>query len=330
MKEFQGFIVRKSTENTNEITTQIETLPFSFLKEYDVVIKTHYSSINYKDFLATKPRTGVIFDYPLIPGIDVAGEVVESHCPEYQKGDLVFATSYDLGTKENGGFSQYVSLKKEWIIPLPQQLTLKEAMTYGTAGYTAALAILNMLSRHPAKDAQIAITGATGGVGSFSALLLNKLGYPHVTLITQKENHPYLTQLPHENVLSTKNLLDMKKKALSKRMYDVVIDTVGGELLSQLLPQIKYNGIVLAIGNAGGINLETTVLPFILRNICLQGVDSVATPYEKRKEVWDFLSTEGKIDFNSLNITEIPFENIQEGFDIFAKKEQLGRILITF
>lgn len=329
METFKGYILRKN-DDKESVSGKIETLPFSYLKKRDLLIKIHYSSINYKDYLATKENGGVIFTYPIVPGIDLAGEVISSNTPEFEVGDFILATSYDLGTKTDGGLAEYATIDKSWAILLPKELSLKEAMLLGTAGFTAALAIQKLLQHGIKKEDSIAITGATGGVGSLASLILEKLGFQNVTLYSQKVENPYLHQLPYQHLASSQKLVEGKKKALDKQEFQGVIDTVGGDVLSHLLPKISYNGAVCAVGNAGGIALQTTVLPFILRNITLYGIDSVHTPYPLRQNIWSFLANDGKIDFTKLHTTEIPFSNLTEAFTLFENKEQLGRILISF
>lgn len=304
MENFQALLLANEKE---EINAKITTLPQSFLPEEDILVKVSYSSLNYKDFLATEKNGGVIRCYPMIPGIDLAGVVVASNTPEFQVGDEIIATSYDLGVTHFGGLSQYASLKKGWALPLPKNLTLKKAMTLGTAGFTAGLALHALQQAGLTKDSTVAITGATGGVGSLASLLLAKMGIKNITLISNKK---IAETLPHKNILTTKDFLSTSQKPLQKQTYDFAIDTVGGSVLSQLLTQISYGGSVAALGNAGGISLQTTVLPFILRGISLLGIDSVFTPMPLRRKIWENL---GNLDpvlpknfLKEITLTEVP------------------------
>lgn len=321
MENFQAFLLENKNE---EIVSGVTTLPKDFLPEEDLLVKVSYSSLNYKDFLASQKKGGVVRSYPMIPGIDLTGVVVKSNTPEFQVGDQVLATSYAIGVTHFGGLSQYASLKKEWVLPLPKNLTPQKAMALGTAGFTAGLALHALKQAGLTKESTVAITGATGGVGSLASLLLAKMGVENVTLISQK---PSVKNLPHKNFLATAEFLEASKKPLQKQTYDFAIDAVGGQILSQLLTQISYGGSVAALGNAGGISLETTVLPFILRGVSLLGIDSVSTPMPLRKKIWEELAQLNP-ELPAAFQEEISLSEVPEVFSAFKNGTHVGRTLV--
>lgn len=321
MKNFSAFLL---TLENGQVEGKITSLPLSFLNDQYVLIKVMYSSINYKDFLACETNGGVIRNYPMIPGIDLAGIVEKSNSPEFAVGDPVIATSYTIGVSENGGFSKYASVKPEYLVKLPFGLSLKEAMILGTAGLTAALSV-NALREHGLnKDSRVLITGASGGVASISSLLLEHLGVTQQTLLSRK-NLPSFKNKEH---LTPDEFLQTPVKLLGKQNYDFALDSVGGEILSALIPQIAYGGAIAAFGNAGGIKLETSVLPFILRGVNLLGIDSVNTPKALREEMWTFLA-QAHLDFSALSLSEISLKDVPEVLKEFKNGTHIGRTIIA-
>lgn len=304
------------------------------LSDGDTVIQVHYSGINYKDALATKYHSGVIQNYPIIPGIDLAGVVLEapSDAP-FKKGDSVLVTGYGTGVSHTGGFSEIARVPHEWVIPLPTHLSLKEAMTYGTAGFTAALAIQQLenngmlLTNQP----RLLITGASGGVGSLAIAILHQLGYQHITAVSRKPSmKKFLENIGAENILSPDDLLTDKKRPLEKQTIDFAIDTVGGDLLSALLPHISYQGAVSLCGNAGGIKFGTTVLPFILRGVRLIGIDSVQASNELRTHIWERLANEMKPNhFDSFVTNEIALSDIPACCQTLLAGTHHGRTIVN-
>ena len=282
-------------------TLQIENVPTfhsaiveqekPLLEDGEVFIKVEYSDVNYKDALASSEASGVIRSYPMTPGIDLAGIVVESQDERYQPGDPVLVTGYGLGVSHPGGYSQYQKVPGDWIVPLPANLTSRQAMILGTAGFTAVLCVNALIDQGMNKADKIVVSGATGGVGSVAIALLHQLGFTSVIALTRKkQTTDWLTDLGATEVVSPEEFLPEKTKALGKQQFDYLIDTVGGTQLAKLLPLISYNGAAALCGNAGGIKLETTVLPFILRNIQLIGIDSVNVPHADRNRVWQQLA----------------------------------------
>ncbi|MCB5955374.1 YhdH/YhfP family quinone oxidoreductase [Enterococcus sp. CWB-B31] len=329
MEKFLALVVE---EINGEIVFEIKQISEKELSEGEVLIKSDYSSINYKDSLAVLKNGGVIRNYPMIPGIDVSGEVVSSQSDQFQPKDKVIVTSYGLGVAHTGGFSEYVRVPASWVVSLPKQLSVKDAMIIGTAGFTAALCV-DGLEKHGLsenKEAHILVTGASGGVASLGIAMLNKLGYKNITALTRKkESAAVLEKLGASNVLLLDEFIPEKIRPLGKQEYDFVLDTVGGETLSAVLPLISYGGSAAICGNAGGINLKTTVLPFILRGINLLGIDSVNTDMKKRLTIWDRLATDLNITEQAL-VAEISLGQAPEIFTSLQKGQHIGRTIIKF
>ena len=324
MKEFTALIVKDQPEVHSQIVSQT----FSALPEGDVLVKINYSDVNYKDALATVAKSGVLRSYPLTPGIDLAGEVVESSHPQYTPGEKVLLTGYGLGVSHPGGFSEFQRVPGEWLVPLPEGLSEKEAMILGTAGFTAGLAVQALEQHGVEKTARIFVTGASGGVGSCSIAMLKQLGYQEIVAISRKPDaHSWLKELGASRVVAPEELMPDKKRPLGKQQIDALIDTVGGDLLANLLPLLAYGGTAALCGNAGGIQLETTVLPFILRGIQLIGIDSVNVPMEPRKKMWARLATDLNVA-SRLNFHEISLEQVLDTIQSLLDGTHQGRTII--
>ena len=326
MKEYLAFEISQTDHVFSRGLVRKQEKP---LKEQHVRVSVQYSGINYKDALAATKDGGIIKEYPKIPGIDLAGEVIESNTDDFKVGDKVLATGFGLGVLENGGFSQSQQVPTDWLIKLPESFTTKEAMTFGTAGFTAALSVLALDKQRLSKEAPIYVTGATGGVGGFAILLLQQLGYQNITAISRKkEQENHLANWKNLEIKKPEEVLADKIKPLSKQTISALIDTVGGDLLSGLLPQIKQNGRVYACGNVGGNQLNTTILPFILRGIQLIGIDSVTIEQGKRKEIWQFLS-ENKQILTQMPCQEVLLPAIDGTISSLLKGTHFGRTIIN-
>lgn len=298
------------------------------LEDGEVFIKVEYSDVNYKDALASSESGGVIHSYPMTPGIDLAGIVVESQDERYQLGDPVLVTGYGLGVSHPGGYSQYQKVPGDWIVPLPANLTSRQAMVLGTAGFTAALCLNALIEQGMNKADKIVVSGATGGVGSVAIALLHKLGFTSIIALTRKQQATgWLTDLGATAVVSPDTFLPEKTKSLGKQQIDYLIDTVGGSQLAKLLPLISYNGAATLCGNAGGIKLETTVLPFILRNIQLIGIDSVNVPHASRSRIWQQLADCTITDV--LRVREISLEELPDITQQLLDGTHQGRTLVN-
>ena len=281
----------------NKTVLKIRDFAKTDLMEGDVFIKIHYSSFNYKDGLAITGKLPVVKTFPMIPGVDFSGTVIESQSPEYKKGDKVILNGWGVGEKHYGGFSEYARVKAGWLIKMPEFFNFENSMVIGSAGYTASLCVLRILENiEKNKTGDILISGASGGVGSIATHLLSNLGYS-VTALSGK-NHEFLFEIGAKKVIS-RNEFEISNKPLGKEKWMAAIDTVGGDILSTILSETKYNGIVASTGLAKSPKLDMTVFPFILRNITLAGVDCVYASKEKRINAWKFL--ESNIDLQLLD-----------------------------
>ena len=325
MDPFLAFEVSQDEHIFTRGVVKKDQLPL--LKDH-VLIQVAYSDINYKDALAATKDTGVIRSYPKIPGIDLAGEIIESTHEDWPVGKQVIVTGYDLGVGVDGGFAQYQQVPVEWLVALPKDLSLKESMIFGTAGFTATQCVLALEKKQIDKDEPIFVTGATGGVGSIAIALLSKLGYSNITAISRKKDVDWLLQLGATQIATPEEVLPEKNKPLGKQLIAALIDTVGGSLLANLLPLLQYEGSAIICGNAGGIKVDTTVLPFILRGIQLIGIDSVHASMDLRKEIWPFLA-ENRDVINNLNYQEVLLTDLDITIDALLAGEHQGRTIVN-
>jgi putative YhdH/YhfP family quinone oxidoreductase len=286
---FPCLLVRKDDAGT--VTAAVETIARDELPAGDVLIEVAYSSLNYKDALAMQGNPGIVRTFPHVPGIDCAGTVVESHSPRYHPGDEILITGYDLGTGRWGGFSAFVRVPAEWIVPLPAGLTLRDAMIYGTAGFTAAQCVSAIVDRgiRP-QTGPVVVTGATGGVGSLAVALLAQLGY-EVAAVTGKPNqHGWLHRLGAAKILGRAEVVDKTDRPLLSARWAAAVDTVGGQPLATIVRSMEHRGCVAACGLVAGIDVPLTVYPFILRGVTLAGIDSAKCPRPQRLEMWQKLA----------------------------------------
>ncbi|MGX7204485.1 YhdH/YhfP family quinone oxidoreductase [Enterococcus pingfangensis] len=311
------------------VHTIIETFTQPEIDAGDVLIAVSYSGINYKDALATKANTGVLRDYPMTPGVDLAGKIIASKDDAFQVGDLVLVTGYGLGVKQDGGLSELQVVPAVWCVKLPQALSEKQAMTFGTAGFTAALAVDALQQHGLTADSSVLITGATGGVGGFALHFLKQIGCKEITALSRKEDQQdYLTQLGATAVLSPAELFPEKNRPLNKQLFDFVVDTVGGEILAQVIPFVNYGGSLALCGNAGGIKLTTTVLPFILRGVNLLGIDSVEASPTQREKLWQKMAGEWSVPA-TLQVQEIDLTQVTETADTLLAGKHVGRTIVA-
>lgn len=309
----------------NIVTKNISELP-----QGEVLINVKYSSLNYKDALSATGNKGVTRSYPHTPGIDAAGIVEESTNMNFQPGDEVFVTGYDLGMNTSGGFSQYIRVPGDWVVKRPKNLTLKESMIFGTAGFTAAISIDKLVNHGiQPKDGDILVTGATGGVGSVAVSILNKLGYNVIAATGKPELKAFMLNLGAKDIILRDELNDQSGRLLLKERWAGVIDTVGGNILGTALKSVRYGGCVTCCGNVASHELSTTVYPFILRGVSLLGVDSVQYPTNLRINLWDKLSKEWKIENLHENVEEISLEEVSDKIDQILKGKLNGRTIIN-
>lgn len=317
-------------ETKGQLEFAAKMISLADLSKGEVVIKVAYTSLNYKDMLAVQPKGGVIRHYPMVPGIDLAGTVVSSESNDFVKGQEVLGTGYEMGMSHTGGFSQYARVPKDWVVPLPEGLSLKDVMIYGTAGLTAMLSILALenagLSER--KEARILVTGASGGVGSVALALLKERGYRNVTAMIRKDyQEAVVKDLGADQVIRPEAIFIKENPLLLKEQYDYVLDTVGGDVASHLIPQVAYNGAMSLCGNAAGIGLSTNVLPFILRGVNLLGIDSVQISQDKRLEAWTALA-DAKAILAKLKTNTISLEDIPETLQALKEGRHVGRTVV--
>ncbi len=294
----------------------------------EVLIRAAYSSVNYKDALAGTGTGKILKRFPLIGGIDVAGTVAVSDDGRFRHGDTVLVTGYELGVSRDGGYAAYVRVPGDWVVRVPDGLNPYEAMALGTAGFTAGLAVLR-LEQHGLQPGRgpVVVTGATGGVGSIAISSLSNLGY-EVTAITGKDSeHEYLRQLGARDVLS-RHTLHMGTRPLERATWAGAVDAVGGDVLAWLTRTMDYWGGIASTGLTGGIELHTTVLPFILRGISLLGIDSVMCPMDTRREVWRRLSTDLKPAHLDRIAREITLDELPDAFNVLLTGAARGRFVV--
>ncbi|MGV3110022.1 YhdH/YhfP family quinone oxidoreductase [Streptococcus pluranimalium] len=317
-------------ETKGQLEFAAKMISLADLSKGDVVIKVAYTSLNYKDMLAVQPKGGVIRHYPMVPGIDLAGTVVSSESNDFVKGQEVLVTGYEMGMSHTGGFAQYARVPKDWVVPLPEGLSLKDVMIYGTAGLTAMLSILALenagLSER--KEARVLVTGASGGVGSVALALLKERGYRNVTALIRKDyQEAVVKDLGADQVIRPEAIFIKENPLLLKEQYDYVLDTVGGDVASYLIPQVAYDGAISRCGNAAGIGLSTNVLPFILRGVNLLGIDSVQISQDRRLKAWTALA-DAKTILAKLKTNTIILEDIPESLQALKEGRHVGRTVV--
>ncbi|XOB62356.1 YhdH/YhfP family quinone oxidoreductase [Campylobacterota bacterium DY0563] len=321
----KAFIVEKSGDK--EFTAGLQDIEIPVIEENEVLIKATYSSLNYKDALSSIGNPGVTRVFPHITGIDVAGTIEESKSDLFKVGEKVLVTGYDLGMNTNGGHSEYVKVPASWVIKIPNGLSDKEIMTYGTAGLTAALSV-NELLNNGINTGEVLVTGATGGVGSLAVAILSKLGF-NVTAISGKEEKiDFLKSLGAKEVILRKDFDIENKRPMGSEKYDAVVDTVGGNILAEALKVIKYDGVATCCGLTSSFELNTNVFPFILRGVRLIGIDSVECKLDKKAAAWEKLANEFNVDVLEDLTTQINLEEIQEAYNNLLSGKAVGRYLV--
>ncbi len=316
------------TEQGGEYHSALQTMDTDMLPGHDVLIRVHYSSLNYKDALSAIGNKGVTKNYPHTPGIDAAGLVVESKSPLFEQGDKVIVSGYDLGMNTPGGFGQYIRVPAEWVVKLPHNLALKESMILGTAGFTAGISVTRLTELVKPEDGKVVVTGATGGVGSVALAILSKLGYKTVAVSGKIEEKAFLEGLGVSEIISRSEFASLEKKPILSAQYGGGIDTVGGEHLENIIKSLNPLGAVTTCGSVAGTSISVSVFPFILRGISLIGVSAQNYPMEQRLPLWEKLSDSWKPE-NLLDIyNEISLEELPEAIDKILKGELKGRTVV--
>ena len=323
------FTAYRIHEIEKKVVARFEQITLDDLSPGEVVIKTQYSSVNYKDALAATGKGKILRRFPLVGGIDVAGTVASSSDKRYKKGQKVLVTGCGLGEDHDGGYAEYARVKGEWVIPLPKGFTPENAMRVGTAGFTAALAIHRMEHNgsHP-KGGPIVVTGATGGVGSMAVNMLARRGYEVVAVTGKKESQDYLTQLGASSIL-LRNEIDYGSRPLERARWQGAIDNVGGDMLTWLTRTTDWWGNIAAIGLAGSHELHTTVMPFILRGVNLLGINSMATPRALRLKVWSRIAKDLKpTQLKLIGAETVAFDALPGVFPKVLEGRHRGRVVV--
>lgn len=325
MPSFRAFRI---FEENGAVVSRFVDLTLDDLDPGEVVIRVRYSSVNYKDALAATGAGKVIRCFPCVGGVDAAGVVESSSDARFRAGDEVLVTGYEMGVAHDGGFSGYVRVPADWVVPLPQGLTPFEAMALGTAGFAAALSIHRLEQNELTPESgKVIVTGATGGVASLAIQMLAQLGY-HVVALTGKDSeHDYLKSLGASEILSRKNL-PMGTRPLEKAQWAGALDAVGGETLAWLTRTMQQNGVIASFGNAGGAELHTTVMPFILRGVRLIGIDSAATAMPLRRLIWQRLATDLRPQQLAKVVHTVPFAGLPRVFLPMLQGKLRGRTVV--
>ncbi|MEJ2613621.1 MAG: YhdH/YhfP family quinone oxidoreductase [Ignavibacteriaceae bacterium] len=327
---FNAFIIK---ETDGKFIRTIEKKHITKLPANEVLIKVSYSSLNYKDALSSIGHRGVTKKYPHTPGIDAAGIVVSSKSKFYSAGDEVIVTGYDLGMNTPGGFAEYISVPADWIVKMPENLTMKESMLIGTAGFTAALSLYKLQQFGiRSSDDKILVTGASGSLGSLAVSILSKAGYKNIVAATGKiEKSDILKKLGAWQVVNRNNndIDDKSNKPMLSGRWSGVIDSVGGNILSTAIKSAKYGGVIAACGLTQSFNFNATVYPFILRSVSLIGIDSAACPMETRSRIWNKLSGEWKINTLNYIYEEISLKELEKKINLMLVGKNAGRVIIN-
>jgi putative YhdH/YhfP family quinone oxidoreductase len=325
----EKFKVYRLREADKKVVAGFEQVSIDELDKGEVAIRVAYSCVNYKDALAATGAGRIIRRFPCVGGIDLSGTVVESSDGRFRKGDAVIATSYDIGVAHDGGYGEYARIKADWVVPMPKDMSLFDAMALGTAGFTAGLAVARM--EHEGLKpggGPVAVTGATGGVGSIAIDILAGLGH-HVVAITGKgEEADYLKGIGAKEVTLRSSLDLAKIKPLDKATWAGAVDNLGSEMLAWLASTMQIGAPLASVGLAAGMSLNTTVAPFILRGVSLLGIDSVNCPMPQRQRVWQRLATDMRPKHLAQLTRTIPFDDLPKAFDAFIKAQVRGRVVV--
>jgi acrylyl-CoA reductase (NADPH) len=326
-KFFKAMVVQEKTDGT--YTRRITEKSLDELPAGEVLVRVHYSSLNYKDGLSATGHRGVTKRYPHTPGVDAAGVVEESLSEAFQPGDQVIVTSYDLGMNTPGGFGQYIRVPAGWVVPLPENLSPKESMAYGSAGLTAGFCIFKLQEHSVTPElGEILVTGATGGVGSFAVAMLAQIGYQVVAVTGKMDEKQFLIDLGAKEVISRDEATDTSGKPLLKGRWAGVVDAVGGEILSTAIRSTKLHGAVTCCGNVASPDLPINVYPFILRGISLVGIDSQSFPMTFRRQTWEKIASEWKLDNLDRQTSVCSLEELNSEIDRILAGKQKGRVIV--
>ena len=322
--KYKAYLVE---ENEGKHSGQVKEIKMPSLDDGNVIIKVHYSSLNYKDALASSGVKGVVKSYPFVPGIDVAGEIIETSNSEFSVGDNVVATGYKIGMSVFGGFGELVQLPSKWVLKLPAELNSFDSMCYGTAGITAAACVKKIVDSNVSNELPVLVSGATGGVGSISVGILSKLGYQVHAISGKQDKIETLKSMGASEIILRDEFTNEPVKALDKAIYGGAVDTVGGEILAKIISMVTNQGVVSCCGNVAGAMFTSSVFPFILRGVQLSGIDSAESSLVLKKELWNLLSNEWSLNLTD-HIKTIQIDGIGDEVKKILNGNQVGRVVI--
>ena len=322
--KYKAYLVE---ENEGKHSGQVKEIEMPSLDDGNVIIKVHYSSLNYKDALASSGVKGVVKSYPFVPGIDVAGEIIETSNSEFSVGDNVVATGYKIGMSVFGGFGELVQLPSKWVLKLPAELNSFDSMCYGTAGITAAACVKKIVDANVSNELPVLVSGATGGVGSISVGILSKLGYQVHAISGKQDKIDTLKSMGASEIILRDEFTNEPVKALDKAIYGGAVDTVGGEILAKIISMVANQGVVSCCGNVAGAMFTSSVFPFILRGVQLSGIDSAESSLVLKKELWNLLSNEWSLNLTD-HIKTIQIDGIGDEVKKILNGNQVGRVVI--
>ena len=323
----KAFLVKKIGDK--EFTADVKEVAIPKCGENEIVIKVTYSSLNYKDALSSVGNPGVTRNFPHITGIDVAGTVYESTSSIFKVGERVLVTGYDMGMNTNGGHAEFVKIPADWVARIPDAITDKEIMTFGTAGLTAALSVNELMDNGIRPESgSILVTGATGGVGSIAVSILSKIGFTVVAISGKEEKTDYLKRIGASEVILRDTFNEEAKKPMMGEKYAGVVDTVGGEVLANALKYIKYDGVATCCGLTSSHELNTNVFPFILRGVRLIGIDSVECKLEKKQAAWEKIASKWKISTLNSITNEITLNEVKDAYSLLLAGKAVGRYVV--
>lgn len=326
--QFKALMAR---EKDGIFSTSVELVSIEDLPQNEVLIEVSYSSVNYKDALSASGNKGVTKKFPHIPGIDAVGKVVNSKSEKFNIGDEVLVTGYDLGMNTWGGFGKYICVPASWLLKLPEKLSAFEAMSFGTAGLTAGLSVYNLIQNGITQNSgKVAVSGATGGVGSLSVAILAKLNYETVAISGKSDDEFLRQKLGASDAVSREEFIaKYDAKTMSSTGFSGGIDTVGGAVLSGILKSVKYGGTVTCCGNVASAQISTSIFPFILRGIKLIGIDSVEQPIDFKEKIWNLLADKWKPDNLKELVQEISLEQLPEILQLISQGKSKGRFVVN-
>ena len=325
---YLAYTVRESKDS---FIGEVTSLPVTDLPDYPILVRVLFSGLNYKDALSSSGHRGITKNYPHTPGIDAAGVIEESSDSRFSREDQVIVTSYDLGMNTPGGFGSLIRVPGEWIVPLPARLSLRDSMIFGTAGLTAAQGIHAMLHNGQKPEmGPVLVTGARGAVGSLTIMILSRLGFRVIAAVSVLgEVTAFLQSLGAERVIDRTETDDQSCRPLLRPQWAGAFDVVGGNTLATVMKKTSYGGNVVVVGNLGGVELNTTVFPFILNGINLLGIGTQDTPMDLRSNLWNHLATDWKPDQPDRIVTEIGLKELDHYLKIMASKKSRGRVLLN-